>query len=138
MSYLSGVTLTVLSIFVFVRLGAGQPSIVDLSFSNTSVTLRWEVQCNNSMEVTRIMYGCTQENSFQESDLIVVNNEVNKSEKFRQRKLSIPNMTESVNWKCVFKLVGVQISGCRTEESYCMFVDVESFSRQTGIITVLA
>ena len=128
----------ILSVLLQANVGYGQPSIVDVSFpSNNIITLRWEVQCNYSEEVTDIIYGCTQNSSIQDNDLTTIRYRVNKVEKYREIELKIRTMNTNEIWRCVFKLMGVKNIGCSTEDSLCVFVDVTSFSRFTGLFTLI-
>lgn len=123
---------------IHVQYSNEQPSIVDVSFSNntenTTVILSWEVQCDDAEEVTNITYGCTRSSSIQDSDLRTKSHRVKEVEKYRNLELNLPAMNTEENWKCVFKLIGVENSGCTTRDSLCFFVDVKSFSRIEGLL----
>ena len=109
-----------------VQIGSGQPSIEDVTFSGSVATLRWETQCNDVEEVTNITYGCSQ-NKFIESDFKTVRHRINKIEPLRERLLSL-SITDSGEWKCVFKLQGVPYQDCTTRDSICVLIDVTSYT----------
>ena len=104
----------------------GQPSIEDVTFSGNVATIRWDTQCSGFDEVTNITYGCSQTN-FLDSDFDSVQHRINRTEPLRQKQLSLP-ITNEGEWRCVFKLQGVQFENCTTKDSICVLIEITSYT----------
>ena len=128
------VTLSMITLTWTFQIGSAQPRILDLSFSDGCVAIRWESQCERGLEISNIIYGCSQV-EITECDLITVSHRSNDSmQPYREKQLPLPAMTIGENWKCVFKLQGVQSNNCKTINSTCVLVDVPRFLNLRGMI----
>lgn len=118
------------------RYGLAQPAIVDVDFQFPQgyVKLVWEKSTCQGNEISTIVYGCTQEDKFSQSDFQTMEQVlVKEGDMYPSMQLPIPigNYTDDIpeSLKCVFKLQGINSVAydCTTKDSVCVLVNVKTF-----------